>query len=426
MNKTWKRILCLCAALVLALGTLSAQAWADFTPALDPDTEGRIRVVGSYNNFESLEAEFDAFNRYYPEVELSYTRLDDYNNILATALSGDRPNIYFTYPWMIGQEMYAPALAAAEDLSDPALGIDLSCFREELLYTDPDGRVPMAPIFATTYGMLVNEDLFKQVGLAIPQTYSELKAACGAFQAAGYDTPVLGYYDNGSNMLYSLIYPYVCGLLKDDPEAVAGLNAFEPGAAESLRPALELVKDFMDSGCVNKESCQSLEDNYGKMILRFFEGDIPMLICNGDTVSGTAKREAQSDTFVAHPFPYSFHPVPVTEEGGWFVNSVSFSFSVCKDCDDLAITNEFMRFLLSTQELNEIARVKRLLTTSADFSMDGVYAAFGDVDADHAIYTESVGLLDAPVVQIRKAAYAVAEGTMTIDEAIENFGSIPG
>ena len=60
-----------------------------FTPSLDTATKCSLSVAGSYDNFEALEAEFDKFNEYYPDVELSYTKLDDYNNVVSTALNSE-------------------------------------------------------------------------------------------------------------------------------------------------------------------------------------------------------------------------------------------------------------------------------------------------------------------------------------------------
>ena len=57
-----------------------------FSPKLDRSTACKISVVGTYSNFEALEAEFDCFNEYYPDVELSYTKIDDYNNLISTVL----------------------------------------------------------------------------------------------------------------------------------------------------------------------------------------------------------------------------------------------------------------------------------------------------------------------------------------------------
>ena len=142
-----------------------------FTPSLDTATKCSIAVAGNYDNFEALEAEFDKFNTYYPDVELSYTKLDDYNKVVSTTLSSDNaPDIFFAQEFMLGNESYAALFEHAEDLSDPALKIDLSCVRPSLLCKDEKGAVPMAPIFSSTSGILVNEDLFKKEGIAIPTT----------------------------------------------------------------------------------------------------------------------------------------------------------------------------------------------------------------------------------------------------------------
>ena len=44
---------------------------------MDKNTACSIKIVGEYSNFE---AEFDRFNEIYPNVDLTYTKLDDYNN----------------------------------------------------------------------------------------------------------------------------------------------------------------------------------------------------------------------------------------------------------------------------------------------------------------------------------------------------------
>ena len=50
-----------------------------------------------------------------------------------------------------------------------------------------------------------------------------------------------------------------------------------------MRGALELADDFMRRGYVDLTLCDELEDDYQAVILRFFEGDVPMMICTGDT-----------------------------------------------------------------------------------------------------------------------------------------------
>ena len=169
-------------------------------------------------------------------------------------------------------------------------------------------------------------------------------------------------------------------------------------------------------------ACDQIGDNYTKVILRFFEGDVPMMICTGDTVSGTKKREKQSEAFTNAPFSYSFAPIPTTDKGGYFIDSPSVEFSVNKNCDNLDMTNEFMRFLITNEELNHMASVKRLVTPTADLSFDTVYAPFGQVPSDRTISPEVLGITDALAVQLRLAAFQVGKGEITMEEAISMYG----
>lgn len=412
----------LIAAALLLCCCLPAALADSFTPALDTQTECRIRVAGNYSNFESLEAEFDRFNAYYPNVELSYVRLDSYNSMLEIALAGEEaPNIYSMQTWMIGG--YEDAFDAAENLADPALGLDLDCVQTGLLYRDEQGQAPMVPVFATTYGILVNEDIFASLNIAVPTTYSQFTAACEALRQAGYAYPLMGF-NNDSSMCYALTYPYYCAIIQAQPGLAGRLNAMEPEAAQELRPVLEMVRDFMALGYVDLEACNALANNYEAVILRFFEGDVPMIAVGGDVVSGTKKRESISEAFSAHPFEYHFYPAPVTEEGGFFLDAVAMAFSVNKNCGDLDMTNEFMRFLVSTQELSNMAQAKRLVTVTRDMSLDGLYAAFGQVPESGIVYERNVGLLDAANIQIRRMMYQVFNGLMTVDEALAAFGTL--
>ena len=66
----------------------------EFVPSLDTSTETTIEVKGSWSNFEALEAVAADFNEIYPDVTISYTRVDDYTNMLSTIVNGaDKPEI---------------------------------------------------------------------------------------------------------------------------------------------------------------------------------------------------------------------------------------------------------------------------------------------------------------------------------------------
>lgn len=407
-------------------GKKKEEADAGFKPALNKDTNCNITVVGSYDNFEALEAEFDRFNGYYPNVRLKYLKLDDYNNTLSMVLEGnDKPNIFFSYASMFGNQKFDSVFNHMENLSDPALKLNLDCIRPGLINHDSKDRVMMVPVFSRTYGMLVNNNLFEKEGLKVPTTMAELLTVCEEFKKKGYDSPMMGYSAKSSScLMYTISYPMFVATLAKNPQALDLANNLDPTAGEYMRPALEAVELLMQSGYIYLESCDQIKDNYTKVILRFFEGDVPMMICAGDTVSGTKKRESQSEAFTRAPFNYTFAPIPLTEAGGYFIDSPSVEFSVNKDCDNLDMTNEFMRFLISNSELNEMASVKRLVTPTKDLSFDSVYAPFGQVPSERTFSPEVLGIKDPLTVQIRNAAFKVGRGELSIDEAIAKYGSL--
>ena len=426
-----RKMLCtiLAALLIVVSAVCVSPAQADsagtFQPRLDTESDCTITVVGSYSNFEALEAEFDRFNEYYPDVELSYVKPDDYNNLLGTVLeSSNAPNIFFSYQWMCGNEKYQTVCDHMEDLSDPGLGLELDCLRPGLLNRDADGRLLMVPVFARNYGMLVNNDLFEKEGLQVPTTWEELLAVCETFLGKGYASPIMGYSAGSSGCLMNiLVYPEVVAALADDPEALQAANEMDPSAGEYMRQGLESMMQLIRNGYINLDKCNEIGDNYTQVILRFFEGDVPMMVCTGDTVSGTGKRESQSEAFSKAPFTYTFVPIPLSESGGYFIDSPSIQFSVNKTCDNLDMANEFMRFLVTRTELNRMASLKRLVTPTTDLSFDSVYAPFSQVPAERILSPEVIGITDPLATQVRNAAYQVGIGAVTIDEAVRNYGS---
>ena len=432
MKKSMKKTMCVLFSALMISGLAGCgqakqeeTAKEGFQPALETSTSGNINVAGNYDNFEALETEFDRFNEYYPDVKLTFTKVDDYNNMIGTVLNGnDAPDIYVNNSWMYGRDQYKDSIDHAEDLSDTRLGLDLDCIRSNIILNTDDDTLPMVPVFANTYGMLVNNDLFKKEGLSVPTTYKELVDVCNAFREKGYQNPIMGFTNAETTSLYTVaIYPFFCGTVADDPEAVKKLNSLDPSAGEYLRPSLEKIEQFLNDCSVTPDACSEIENNYDAVILRFFEGDVPMMTCSGDTVSGTKKRETRSEAFIEKPFTYTFVPIPMTDEGAYFLDMPNLQFSVNKESSNLDMVNEFMRFLITSGELNEMAQNKGLMSPTKDLSFDNMYAAFGNVPESRILSPEEIGLSDDAVKQMRLAVYGVGTGAMTIDEAVAGYGT---
>ncbi len=427
-----KKVMCVFLSIMLILGMSACgvekqeeTVQEGFKPSMDTSVKASIKIAGGYDNFEALEVEIDRFNEYYPNVELVYTKVDDYNNMIGTVLSGnDAPDIYVNYSWMYGRDQYKASIDHAENLADPALGLSLDVIRSNILLNTDDGTLPMVPVFSNTYGMLVNQSIFEKEGLSVPTTYDELIKVCDTLRDKGYDNPLMGFSKEETTSIFTLtIYPFYCGTVAEDKEAVEKLNSLDASAGEYIRPSLEKITEFLEDTRVNIDDCDKIEDNYDAVILRFFEGDVPMMTCSGDTVSGTKKRESRSEAFSANPFKYTFVPIPMSNDGVTFLDMSNLQFSVNKESSNLDVANEFMRFLITSEELNEMAQNKGLMSPTKDLSFNSMYAAFGDIPESQILSPEEIGLTDDAVIQLRQAVYKVGKGEMTIDDAIAGYGS---
>ena len=413
-----KRIASLLSASLLLLGLCSCTGEEEFKPKYDTEKEYHISVVGHYENFEAIEDEFVRFNKYYPNAQLTYTCLDNYNKIITTALNSESaPDIFFTFPWMIEDSSYSEMFDFTEDLSSKSNDIDLSVIRDGL-FSKKGNETPMVPIYVTTYGMMVNEDLFNKESISIPKTYDELVNACQSFKDKNYENVMMGHT---SQILYPMFFPHFCSKINNNPEAIEDLNELKLEAGEYLRDSLNLVSDFMSHDFINLEECAKLKNDYDAVIKRFFEGDVPMMLASGQTVSGTEKREKQSEAFTNNPFKYSLRPIPSSDNGGIFLNSVNLCFSVNKKSKNLDMTNEFMRFLINDKELDNMSKIKRLMTPAKGISLDNIYASFGEASF---ISVSNLGLNDTADQKVRTVGSKVAQGKISIDDAINSWNTI--
>ena len=414
-----KKLLSVFVGSLLTVGLFACSSKnTEFKPKYDTTKQYTVNVVGHYSNFEAIEDEFVRFNKYYPNATLSYTYLDNYNRVISTALnSQSAPDIFFTYPWMTSDPNYSELFTFTEDLSKNTGGIDLSVIRDEFI-SKKSGEIPMVPIYVTTYGMMVNEDLFTKESINIPKTYNELVSSCQGFKDKGYENVMMGHT---SMIMYPMYFPHVCYKIKNNAQALAGLNDLKPEAGEYLRDSLTLVSNFMNKGFINLENCSTLKNDYDAVIKRFFQGDIPMMLASGQTVSGTEKKEKQSEYFVNNPFKYSLRPIPSLDNGGIFLKAVNLCFSVNKNSKNLEMTNEFMRFLISNEELGNMSRRKRLMSPAKDMSLDRMYASFSEAEV---IYISTLGLNDEADQKIRTVGSKVAQGKITVDDAINSWATI--
>ena len=148
-----------------------------------------------------------------------------------------------------------------------------------------------------------------------------------------------------------------------------------------------------------------------------------MMLATGNTFSGTTSESRQS--YLAYNFNYSFAPVPTTNQGGYMYSTVALGFSVNKKSKNVEMANEFMRFLISSKELNNMNEVKRMTSPCKNMSLEGMFTGFGKLRADHKFANSEVGLDNWPDNRVRKAGASIFSlvDRLTIDQAIIKYGS---
>ena len=343
-----------CGAEKTETGT-AAPAEQGFTPALDTDTAATLNFVGNWGNFEALDQVALDFQKVYPNVEVIYTYLGDYRNDLANRFAtGEEVDLFMAAWWDTEYTLNQNIIDNAEDLN--ASGIDFSNLNAELLASgQANGAQTVVPVYLTCWGAVANLDLLESAGVAVPSTWQELLDACAALAGAGYEQPI---YVNSSQYGRTFTGYYMLRRIAGSDE----LTALD----ETVARADELAA----AGYVSAEG-DTLEDNYNAMILRFFEGDIPFMPISTSNYSGTAKREAKSEAFTATPFRYTFIPMSYDESGRALIDQLGTVYvGVYKNSANLELANEFLRFLLTDEEMLVLETVKNMPTANSSNGMD--------------------------------------------------------
>jgi len=399
------------------MGSMSLTALADFTPALDPDTTQTVKVLGNYDNFEALDAAAIAFQEYYPNIDVAYEKLDDYNANIGPRLASDtQAGLFMVQRYNFIENEYLPEVIA--DVS--TLDIDFDVI-DPAAYAGCyiDGKLFGIPLWYRYYGMVVNLDLLEQEGLEAPSSLSDLYACADQLLADGY-VPI----QQAENSLAAYLLPKLMHVVANDysEEESAALIAGEAGSAEGLRPVFDLMFEMIEKGYISPENMAEYEDNYNAAILKFYEGETPLMVATSQTVSGMAKRQSLSEAYQANPFSYEFIYTPIGEDGPLVYKSDDTGFGLNKNCDYYDVATEFYRFIYTEETLNRFSEIKGLPSTLANQTNE-LYSNLPEVD-EASIVTYSD--IDDPTGRLQDVFedvnMAILEGTAaTTDDAIALF-----
>lgn len=198
----------------------SAAAASEDTEGGGDTSEDTEKISGELNlvhyltedaKLQALDELVAGFSEEYPEVTVNVesTSMDNYQDVVKLKIStGDAPDIIFG-----GPKTYSDLVRSGNimDLSDREYTGRVS---ENLLANvEVDGKVYGIPLDTMANVVFYNKDIFEELNLEVPETYSEFIDVCKALDEAGYAACAAGYQDTisiGANF-YTIFFgaPYL-------------------------------------------------------------------------------------------------------------------------------------------------------------------------------------------------------------------------
>ena len=228
-----------------------------------------------------------------------------------------------------------------------------------------DGKLVAIPQEVVAYGLFVNNDIFRDCGLELPNTPDEFLECCRVLQEHGYDIPI------GANRwwLETFVFAQAYADMYNggDVEAeIAALNAGETRYSDYLRPGFEFLKELMDAGYIDAENALTSEAFEGAGEgPDFMAGKTPMVMAYwGAANTDTAYGNPSFDMKVIG-FPSDKGQMPVLSMTGYAVST---------NAENLDNALDVMNVMLSEEALQLYAETNRVISPSKNVSVECVDA----------------------------------------------------
>ena len=205
------------------------------------------------------EVELDiiqTFAQLNPDIKLEIETLYDqayHQKLAALAAAGQTPDVMYLWPGERTGKITGSGLIA--DLY-PFLGDDIDNYVPAAVAPQLLGRLHELPMFSGTasHMLYVNTELLDRLGLAMPQTYKELKAMVPAIKGAGLEGIVIAAKETW--VMQSCLLSAIVGRTAGDEwlmKAIAGEASFED---EGFLWALRIVEEMYATGLISESNVQ--------------------------------------------------------------------------------------------------------------------------------------------------------------------------
>ena len=244
-------------------------------------------------------------------------------------------------------------------------GLDSAKNLREIIRTanTVDGKLVAIPQEVVAYGLFVNQDMFDQYELELPQTPEEFLECCRVFQENGIETPI------GANRwwLETFVFAQAYADLYNggNTEAeIAALNSGEARYSDYMRPGFAFLKELIDRGYIDAEKA-SVSEAIEAERPDFLAQKTPIVMAywgaaNTDTAYGKTDFEMK-----VIGFPSSRGAMPVMSVTGFGIGAGS------EHREDAA---KVLEIITSDEALQVYSETNRVISPSKNVKVDCVPA----------------------------------------------------
>lgn len=322
--------------------------------AASEEVNGELNIVhylSEPQKIAALDELVAGFEEEYPGIKVNQesTTLENYQDVLKLKFStGDVPDVLFG-----GPKTYSAFVESGniEDLTDYSFVDRVQ--QNTLENVKIDGRVYGVPLDVMANVVLYNKDIFEEVGLEVPGTYSEFMEVCRKLDEAGYVACTAGYQDGisvGANF-YTIFYgtPYY-NMSSFEEEMIAGEK--KAGGYPELIRALTQWREIM---AYQNEDQRSINTDRAEQM--FANGESGMLIIGTWGIGAVANYNPDGN------YGAFMYPSEEKEEDNRIPITAGDTWMMVKDSPNHAAAEAFFEYM-TRPEVNA-----RWCTTTQEMSI---------------------------------------------------------
>ncbi len=226
-----------------------------------------------------------------------------------------------------------------------------------------NGMLVAIPQEVVVHGLFVNQDMFDQYGLSLPETPEDLLECCRVFKENGIETPI------GANRwwLETLVFAQAYADLYNGDhtqEEIDALNSGERKYSDYMRPGFEFLKELMDKGYVDAATAYTYEA---------IEGEGPDFLAGKTPIVMAYWGAANSDTAYGNPdfnmkvigFPSHLGQMPVVSITGYAIGI---------NAEHMEDTKDVLNCILSDEALQTYTEINKVISPSKNVEVDCIPA----------------------------------------------------